>query len=422
VTLHAARRIRVVPPCAICVLLVFSIGVVLVPSGSPAIEELGAEENISDLLPDTFPTGAELRDFSKRRWAILPEVGFGPDTGVLAGAKFTHRDLFGSGATFDAEGTYAINRQQAVALSLGSPHLWNDRLILLLRAKYYLDPQQDFFGLGNNDIGPDPASTQKFQELGGALTIGWRAFRRVAFNFQVGIRHIQIGRGDRMGDTPFTVDAFPDLPGIHGGVVNPIALSLVWNTRDDVLRPTRGWRFILKVIHTDKSLFSDFEYTRYLGDASYLYAFNRRRQIVGLRVNGEYIDAPKDQIPFWELTELGGPDTLRGFFPHRFVGKSRVLLNLEIRSRLAEFDFFSWWHVLLDGVLFGDSGRVFIDNSELRDEFKLGDIVGNIISDFQYSYGGGLRVALSDALVARIDAGFSDEYTGLVYLSFGQTF
>jgi hypothetical protein len=104
------------------------------------------------------------------------------------------------------------------------------------------------------------------------------------------------------------------------------------------------------------------------------------------------------------------------------VGKTSVLLNLEIRSRLAEFDFFDWWHVRLDGVLFGDTGRVFIDNSELRDEFKLGDIVDNVISDFQFSYGGGLRIALSDALVARIDAGFSDEETGLVYLSFGQTF
>lgn len=416
------RRSRAVLLRAVCLLLIYLFSAALIASESPAIEELGAEEDISNLLPDTFPTEAEPHDLSKRKWAILPEVGFGPDTGVLAGAKFTHRDLFGSGATFDIEGTYAINQQQFVALSLGSPHLWNDRLILLLRAKYYFDPQREFFGLGNNNIGPDPASTHEFRELGGALTIGWRPFERVAFNFQVGIRQVDIGRGDRMGDTPFTVDAFPDLPGIHGGVVNPIALSLVWNTRDDVLRPTRGWRFILKIIHTDKSLFSDFEYTRYLGDASYLYSFNRGRQIIGLRVNGEYIDAPSEQIPFWELSELGGPDTLRGFFPHRFAGKTSVLLNLEIRSRLAEFDFFDWWHVCLDGVLFGDTGRVFIDNSELRNEFKLGDVVDNVVSDFQFSYGGGLRIALSDALVARIDAGFSDEETGLVYLSFGQTF
>jgi predicted ABC-type transport system involved in lysophospholipase L1 biosynthesis ATPase subunit len=44
------------------------------------------------------------------------------------------------------------------------------------------------------------------------------------------------------------------------------------------------------------------------------------------------------------------------------------------------------------------------------------------VSDLQYSYGGGLRIALSQALVARIDVGFSDEETGLVYLAFGHAF
>lgn len=141
------------------------------------------------------------------------------------------------------------------------------------------------------------------------------------------------------------------------------------------------------------------------------------------RINGEWIAGPDQQIPFWELAELGGEDTLRGFSPHRFVGKGRVLLNGEFRFPLTDFRFFDLWHVHFDGVVFGDGGRVFIDNDELRDEFRLDDnVIQNIIDDFQYSYGGGLRITLSEALVARLDVGFSDEQTGLVYLSFGQTF
>jgi hypothetical protein len=45
-----------------------------------------------------------------------------------------------------------------------------------------------------------------------------------------------------------------------------------------------------------------------------------------------------------------------------------------------------------------------------------------LVDHFQYDYGGGLRIALSNALVARIDVGFSDEETALVYLEFGQAF
>jgi hypothetical protein len=40
----------------------------------------------------------------------------------------------------------------------------------------------------------------------------------------------------------------------------------------------------------------------------------------------------------------------------------------------------------------------------------------------RYSYGGGIRFALSRALIARIDAGFSEEERGLIYLTFGHTF
>jgi hypothetical protein len=45
-----------------------------------------------------------------------------------------------------------------------------------------------------------------------------------------------------------------------------------------------------------------------------------------------------------------------------------------------------------------------------------------VFHDFRYSYGAGARIALGEAILARIDVGFSDEETGLVYLTFGHIF
>ncbi len=390
-----------------------------------ALEDLDAEESISEFLPDVYPTHRPSQDIQRRRWAILPELGYGPDTGPMVGAKYEHRDLLNSGATLDAEATYALNEQQSLSLSLGSPHLLDDRLLILLRGRYYLDPQREFFGLGNNNFHDDPQlpTTHEFQELGAGLTVGWRPFERLAFNVGIGVRRVDIGHGKRKDDLAFTPDQFPDLTGIHGGLVSRLAASLVWNNRDDVMRPTRGWRIILKVAHTNKAVLSDFEFTRYNVDVGYLHSFFDKRLIAGVRANGAYIDGPTDKVPFWELEELGGQDTMRGFFPHRFLGKERVLLNGELRCLLVQFDFFQLWHVKIDGVVFGDGGRVFLNQSQIREEFSLNrNIFERVIGDFQYSYGGGVRIALSDALVARIDVGFSNEETGLVYLSFGQTF
>jgi outer membrane protein assembly factor BamA len=388
-----------------------------------AIDRLENDETVAGLLVTPPASRDEDETASTRRWALLPQLGYGPDTGALAGVKFTSRDLFDTGATLDLDGVYSVNGQQGYSVVLGSPFLLENRLLMMAQTYYYLDPQREFFGLGNNDQGPTPASTNLIQDFGGSVTIGWRLFDRLALNLELRARDVSIRNGERDGDVPFTPVRFPNLPGIDGGVVVPVGLSLVWNNRDDLLRPTRGWRSILKATHANGAWGSDFEYSQFIVDLGYLRSFLDDNLVLALRMNGEYIQAPPDRVPFWELSELGGDDTLRGFFPYRFLGTSRILFNLEMRFPIADFDFFGLWDVDVDGVAFADSGRVFIDDDDLEEEFSVDDeLLSRIIDDFQYDYGGGLRIALSDALVARIDVGFSDEETALVYLQFGQTF
>jgi hypothetical protein len=145
--------------------------------------------------------------------------------------------------------------------------------------------------------------------------------------------------------------------------------------------------------------------------------------VLGARADAEYIDAPSDALPFWELGTLGGMDTLRGYFLDRFAGKGRALLNTEVRALITEFDFFSLWHVKIDGALFGEGGEVFLSAHDANRDFGLPDATANQIEgEVRFSYGGGLRFGLSEAIVARLDAAFSDEETGLFYLVFGHPF
>lgn len=147
------------------------------------------------------------------------------------------------------------------------------------------------------------------------------------------------------------------------------------------------------------------------------------RQVLGLRVGGEFIDAKRRNVPFYELASLGGSRDLRGFFQDRFLGTSRVMINAEYRQKLVDFDFFDFWRVRLDGVIFGDMGRVFFDQTEFSREFKVtSNLLPRVFGDFRYSYGGGFRIALGEAILARIDVGFSNEEKGLTYLTFGHIF
>src|SRR5262249_32970984 len=124
-----------------------------------------------------------------------------------------------------------------------------------------------------------------------------------------------------------------------------------------------------------------------------------------------------------ELEPLGGDDTLRGFFPRRFLGTARVLATLEYRFPITQFDFFDVWHVRMDGALFGETGRVFADKNTVRNDFHLPERVVDLVrGGLRYSGGVGLRFAVSQAIIARVDVGFSEENTGEVFLEFGHTF
>ncbi len=77
----------------------------------------------------------------------------------------------------------------------------------------------------------------------------------------------------------------------------------------------------------------------------------------------------------------------------------------------------------IGGALFGSVGRVFMSSSELKNDFGLDQASASHLTDtVQYDYGLGLRFAVARAILARVDVGFSEEETGLVYLSFGHTF
>ncbi len=393
-------------------------------AGSPAL----ARENLETerLLAEVIQQGVMEVDGAippSQGWAVLPRVGYSPEKGANGGIKFTVRNATSARLTIDLDGGYALKKQQNVSLAIVAPHFFEDKVIVALQAEYGFDPTKEFFGLGNNNVGPDPLSTNAYQPLSVLATVALRPFPRLTAAFSIGANHVHIGEGDLEGSTPSTEEAFPDLVGIQGGYSNPIAFSIVYNNREEITRPTRGWNLTIKVQHVNRNFFNDYQFTRYIADASYLYPFPTRRGVIGLRVGGEYIDSKSRGTPFYEFAALGGAQNLRGFFQDRFLGRSRLMINGEYRLKVLDFHFFDWWRVRIDGVAFGDMGRVFLDDTDLSNEFDVNnDLLPRVFGDFRYSYGGGVRVALGDAILARIDVGFSNEEIGLVYLTFGHIF
>ncbi len=276
---------------------------------------------------------------SARHWAVLPEIGYSPEKGPNAGVKFTDRDITSLHLTLDVGASAAIKGQYHLDTVLISPSLGTDWLMLLAEGDYYTDPTKEFFGLGNNDVGPDELSTNRYQRITGTLALALRMSRRFTLVASGAYNDVQISRGHLEDDKPSTPSLFPDMAGIAGGRTSPLALALLFNDREELARPTRGWSIIAKASWVPNGLGNDFDYTRFTLDGSYLYPLLTRRQVIGLHLGGQYIDGKAREVPFYELASLGGSRDLRGFFQDRFLGISNVMVERRVSAEALRLQF-----------------------------------------------------------------------------------
>lgn len=399
------RRARVVAALAACAWLAWAAAA----AHATPENDLDPENLISDSLPSRPPTNpAEGRTLP---FAILPQAGYGPETGPEIGVKFEGRDLFGGATVGDVNLLVALQKQQKATIHVGNTEL--GPFMLFGTWAWYTDPAVEFFGLGNNEVGPDAIANYDIRRVRVGVTGAYRLLPRLALVLAGFYRDTNVKNGSS-DDTPSIQRFAPALYGVHGAESNYLSAALVFNSRDDLVRPTEGWKVLFKYLNADHALFNrDTDYQKLIIDVSYIHPLVWRRQVIAIHSNAEVVFAGDDHIPFFELSSLGGDDTMRGYFPQRFLGKGAALLNAEYRLKLVDFNFRKLWDVAIDGVGFADAGRVYQDAY---------DFTHHTFDDLRYSYGGGLRIALSSGLVARIDAGFSPEEKGLVYLAFGHTF
>jgi len=405
-----------VTPSGVVMALVLYAGSATLPARVAA--GIDSDTTLENYVRDGLPARASLAEpgeKSERKglpFAILPQIGYGPETGAQGGLKFEGRDLFGGNTFLDVNVRYAQRQQAKGTVTVGDNRLFHS-FMFYATANYFRDPAKEFFGIGNNDVGPEELADYDVKRTRIGFTVAYRVLHRVALTLSAMYRDSDVDPG-KTNDVPRLQRFAPTLPGVHGAQSNYVGAAIVFNSRDEVVRPTRGWEVIAKFLSADSALFNgNTDYSKFLLDASYTVPLVWRRQVLAIHGNTELMFGSKRHIPFFELSSLGGDDTMRGYFPDRFLGKGRALFNAEYRLKLVDFDIKKLWNVTIDGVAFGDAGRVYKDGDDFRRHFA---------DHFRYSYGGGTRIGFSSGLVARIDVGFSEEEKGLVYLTFGHTF
>ncbi len=230
-------------------------------------------------------------------------------------------------------------------------------------------------------------------------------FLRFRFNYLKKIRP-NIYAGARWWLNDFKITDFADdgnlikgfVPGSNGGTASGPGLIVLLDSRNKIYYTTTG-SYLELVFHSQDKLFgSDFKYQRYRFDARQFFPLSNKA-VLGIHVFGDFMNG---NVPFFEMTGVGGDKRMRGYLEGRFRDKNLALLQLEYRFRLSE----RW--------AFAAFGSTALIESTIA-EFS--------VENTKWTGGAGIRYFFDPKkrMTIRIDAAYNGK-TVLPYISVGEAF
>ncbi len=308
------------------------------------------------------------------------------DTGPGAKLEWEHRTLFGNGEHFSAAVDVDKVKQQ-FDLTFRKPALMNDDLSLLVQQKYMRERDDAYDG----------------DTLHSSVGLEYRLNKRLTLGAGVAYHLSRLDENDKGKET-------------YGLLSVPAVLS--WDSRNDILNPTKGWRFSLSGTpyfdtlgsSTDfmQGLVSYTHYLRLIGEDTLILAL---RGLLGVTQGAQLDDVPSN-VRFY----AGGGSSIRGYAYRKagdldkdgdpIGGRSVFESTAELR-----------WRFLgdLGMVFFTDVGRAFEDQFPNFDEELF---VGAGTGFRYYSFVGPIGLDVAFPLNRR--SGEDDYYQ--IYISLGQSF
>jgi hypothetical protein len=277
-------------------------------------------------------------------------------------------------------------------------------------AVYDLDGTPRFYGIGNES----PAINETDYTARQYLVQG-----QLGYNFNHTWQLQYTARFEDVDVLPGTLSTIASIQtrfakllgeGTNKQVLN--RLSMVYDTRDDIVIPSKGAELVAYTgMASRNGILNDSLYTETGFDGRAFFPV-LDRTVIAAHMALRYLLTAHD-VPFWALSSLGGADTviggnqpLRGFGDGRFYDRDSFSSSVEFRRNVATFQAVAT-QVEIELTPFVDVGRVFDRSSTLPFE------------QLHKVYGLGFRGLARPYVVGFVDIGYGSEgaavFTGINY-------
>ena len=327
----------------------------------------------------------------------FPVLSYDTDTGLGYGAKGFVLNYLGANESFDmiAFNSSKGERWYRMVFSIPDFELRQGKVYPLsfdLTIDYDKYMKNNFYGVGNQSTEADRETYSKEPiEILGVLS---RGFTR-EFVAQIGLKYRSVRN---FGYEPSSLFA-RSLSAINLGTSSALTLygSARYDSRDSFVNPSRGQVAEVSVETGGSWLLGNYSTTSTTFALQTYDVLFYPKTVLAAKLWGQVVGG--NNLPTHVLATAGGNRTLRGYPQDRFLDKTAMGVNGEVRFPI-------YWR--LGGLLGIDAARVFNSPANAT------------LADWAYNPVVGLRFYM-DTFVVRADIGFGKESTGF-YLNFGQLF
>jgi hypothetical protein len=340
-------------------------------------------------------------DVSRPQALVYPTIGYSPETNIEIGLSglylfYANQDTANRLSEVVARMFYTLENQYGAFVEHA---LYSDQnnWFLLGELRYQSFPLP-FFGVGiNTDLSDEQrvAATQ--------FVVKERILKKIKNNFYGGLE-LEYNRTDnvRFGN-PAAIHDTSGIKGENGSANLGIGFGLVLDTPHNVLNVRNGYFSELAYLKSSRALGSDFGFGTLISDTRYFKSV-RKDQVLAVQLLGQF---SWGDVPFNQLSQLGGPNLLRGYYLGRFRDKNMLAAQLEYRFLPIPLGFTN----RIGAVVFASSGTVYNQYSELT------------LDNFKSAVGAGFRFLLfpKKDIYVRMDYELTREGNGF-YIYIGEAF
>ena len=325
---------------------------------------------------------------------ILPIVYYLPETSLAFGAAgvstFRISEKQTRASVIQFAGLYTLKNQ--CTLTTGFDIFAKGEDLRFIGELSYYNYFYNFYGIGKET---QKDNFERYQVTFPRLRIA--GYRKVKDQISVGLLHqfegitsINYEKGGLIDKSNYT--------GKDGGVISSLGIGFLYDSRDNIISPLKGF-------------FTEFQYSK--SNKIFLSAFNYHRSSLDVRhfitpfksftvASNIVIGHMAGNVPFYDMYSIGSSNEARGINDRRFKDKTLMVGQVEVRFPVC-------WRL---------RANVFASSASVGN-----GISSTIQNRFTKSYGAGLRYVLNknDKSLLRVDVARSKEGFNF-YFTAGEAF